>query len=47
MMKQALTRALIYAVLAPYSNEQSDVMHRIRLDPNLDKIGIFKYIVIS
>jgi 26S proteasome regulatory subunit N5 len=35
--KQALEQALIYVMLSPYDNEQSDLIHRIMQDPYLEK----------
>ena len=32
---QVLERIAYYVILAPYDNEQSDLLHRINLDPNL------------
>ena len=37
---RVLRGAVIYAVLAPYDNEQSDVVHRLAKDKNLDKLPV-------
>ena len=39
---RVLRGTAIYAVLAPHSNEQSDLVHRIAKDKNLDKLVISK-----
>jgi 26S proteasome regulatory subunit N5 len=41
-----LANVVIFAILAPYDNEQSDLVHRINDMPNLAKIPLFKYIII-
>jgi 26S proteasome regulatory subunit N5 len=33
--KEALQNAVLYVILAPYDNEQSDLLHRIYQDPKL------------
>jgi 26S proteasome regulatory subunit N5 len=37
-LRKALERIVYYVTLAPYDNEQSDLLHRIRLDSNLHKL---------
>ncbi|KAJ3325298.1 26S proteasome non-ATPase regulatory subunit 12 [Blyttiomyces sp. JEL0837] len=39
---QVLQNVVLYAVLAPYDNEQHDLMHRIYEDSNLAKLALFK-----
>jgi 26S proteasome regulatory subunit N5 len=41
-MKQALKHVLLYLVLAPYGNEQSDFLHRLFLDKNLEEVPKYK-----
>ncbi|KAI5779107.1 PCI domain-containing protein [Geopyxis carbonaria] len=38
LMKQTLERIIYYVILAPYDNEQSDLLHRIHQDPTLEKL---------
>ena len=42
-MKQALKHVLFYLVLAPYGNEQSDFLHRLFLDKNLEEVPKYKW----
>ncbi|KAJ3194005.1 26S proteasome non-ATPase regulatory subunit 12 [Irineochytrium annulatum] len=39
---ETLRDSILYVVLAPYDNEQSDLIHRIYEDPNISKQGLFK-----
>ena len=39
-LQRVLQRCIYYIVLAPYSNEQSDLLHRIHLDPRNTQIPI-------
>lgn len=36
--KQMLQSAAIFLVLAPYTNEQQDLLHKVALDPNLEHL---------
>jgi len=36
--KDALQSSIIFLAMSPYSNEQQDMMNRINVDPNLEKI---------
>jgi len=40
--KEVLENAVDFAALAPYDNEQSDLVHRMYVDPNLDKLPMQK-----
>lgn len=40
--KIALKNSILYLILAPHDNEQSDLMHRVLLEKELDEIPIFK-----
>jgi 26S proteasome regulatory subunit N5 len=42
-MKQALKYVVLYLALSPYNNEQSDFLHRLFLDKNLEQIPKYKY----
>ena len=42
-MKQALKYVVLYLALSPYNNEQSDFLHRLFLDKNLENIPKYKY----
>ncbi|CAZ81681.1 unnamed protein product [Tuber melanosporum] len=37
-LKSVLERIIYYIILAPYDNEQSDLLHRIHADPNLSLV---------
>ncbi|KAJ2719093.1 proteasome regulatory particle subunit [Coemansia sp. Benny D115] len=37
---QALTNMVLYLALAPYDNEQADLLHRVRADHNLEKLNL-------
>jgi len=39
----ALQNAILYLILAPYNNHQSDLTHRILEDEALQKIPKYKY----
>lgn len=40
----ALQNAILYLILAPYDNHQSDLTHRILQDEALQKIPKYKYL---
>ncbi|KAJ3369448.1 26S proteasome non-ATPase regulatory subunit 12 [Kappamyces sp. JEL0680] len=40
--KEILASVVIFVILAPFDNEQSDLIHRINQEPNLTKIPLFK-----
>ncbi|XP_044731819.1 26S proteasome non-ATPase regulatory subunit 12 [Chrysoperla carnea] len=42
MRLTSLCNAVLYLILAPHDNEQSDLMHRMLLERELDQIQIFK-----
>ncbi|CAF3090743.1 unnamed protein product [Rotaria sp. Silwood2] len=44
-MKQALKYVVLYLILSSYNNEQSDFLHRLFLDKNLEKIPKYKEIL--
>jgi len=44
-LEEALKNVVLYALLAPHDNEQSGMMHRLKLDKNLDKIPQYKNIL--
>lgn len=39
---QALKSVVLYVILAPYDNEQSDLVHRISADKKLEEIPKYK-----
>ncbi|PRD23040.1 UNVERIFIED_CONTAM: 26S proteasome non-ATPase regulatory subunit 12 [Trichonephila clavipes] len=41
----ALKKVVMYLVLSPYDNEQSDLIHRIKDDKNLDEMLKYKFIL--
>lgn len=42
-MKSFLKHVVLYLTLSPFNNEQSDLLHRIFLDKNLDEIPKYKF----
>ena len=41
-----LKNVVMFAVLAPFDNEQSDLVHRLRQDERLDKIALYKNLLV-
>ncbi|PVD34828.1 hypothetical protein C0Q70_06107 [Pomacea canaliculata] len=41
-MKEALKCVVLYLVLAPYDNEQSDLIHRVKEDKNLEQLPVYR-----
>ncbi len=41
-LPQVLKNAILYLVLAPYDNEQSDLIHRVKLDKNLEEMPVYR-----
>ena len=44
MLLQALKKVVIYCILSPYGEEQSDLIHRVSKDRKLEKIPTYKYV---
>lgn len=44
-LNQALKSVVLYVILSPYDNEQSDLVHRINSDKKLEDIPKYKYVV--
>jgi 26S proteasome regulatory subunit N5 len=42
--KGALRSAVAFLALSPHGNEQQDTLHRVSLDPNLDKLDDCRYV---
>lgn len=42
LWKEALKSAVIYLVLSPHSNQQSDMLHRVYRDEKLSEVPVFK-----
>lgn len=40
--QEALKNVVLYVILAPYDNEQSDLIHRVSLERSLDEIAEYK-----
>ena len=40
--KKTLKHVILYVILAPYDNEQSDLLHRIKEDKALEEIPQYK-----
>ena len=36
---------VLYCILAPYDNEQSDLIHRIKEDKNLEELPVYQQLV--
>jgi 26S proteasome regulatory subunit N5 len=43
-MKQALKHVVLYLTLSPFNNEQSDFLHRLSLDKNLEQVPKYKFV---
>ncbi|KAI7865946.1 PCI domain-containing protein [Spinellus fusiger] len=43
--RQALQQAILFIILSPYDNEQSDLLHRTRQDPNTNDLDIYSELV--
>ena len=41
-----LRNAVLFLILAPYDNEQSDLIHRVSEEKTLDEIPLYRYVVI-
>ena len=39
---EVLKNIILFIVLSPYDNEQSDLLHRIYSDPNLSKLPLYR-----
>ena len=37
---------MLFLILAPYDNEQSDLIHRVSEEKTLDEIPLYRYIVL-
>ena len=44
---QALKSVVLYVILAPYDNEQSDLVHRINTDKKLEELPKYRYAVLK
>jgi len=44
-MKEVLRHVVLYCILAPYDNEQSDLIHRIKEDKNLEELPVYQQLV--
>lgn len=42
-LHETLRNVVIYLVLSPYDNEQSDLRHRVMLDKSLEEVPLYKY----
>ena len=40
-----LRHVVLYCALSPYDNEQSDLLHRIKEDKNLEELPVFEQLV--
>ena len=39
---QALRNVVLFVLLAPYDNEQSDLVHRVAAERNMDEIPLYE-----
>lgn len=44
LFSQVLRNAVLFLILAPYDNEQSDLIHRVSEEKTLDEIPLYRYI---
>lgn len=44
-MKETLRHVVLYCILSPYDNEQSDLIHRIKDDKNLEELPVYQQLV--
>ena len=42
---EAFKATIVFLALSPYSSEQQDMMNRVNLDPNLEKVPTFKAVL--
>lgn len=41
--KPVLQNVVLFTALAPFDNEQSDMINRLYIDPNLSQLPLYKY----
>jgi 26S proteasome regulatory subunit N5 len=42
---EALQATVVFLALAPYGNEQQDIMNKVNMDPNLEKLPLCQYVL--
>jgi hypothetical protein len=42
--QDAMQAVIVFLLLAPYSNEQQDILNRIAIDVNLEKLPVYPYV---
>ncbi len=42
--QEAMKAVIVFILLAPYSNEQQDILNRIAIDTNLEKLPSYQYV---
>lgn len=43
--QDAMKAVIVFLLLAPYSNEQQDILNRIAIDVNLEKLSVYPYVI--
>jgi 26S proteasome regulatory subunit N5 len=43
--KEALQSSVLFLALSPHDNEQQDMLHKVNLDSNLEKLPSCKYVI--
>lgn len=44
---QVLRNVVLFLVLSPYDNEQSDLIHRVGEEKTLEEISLYRYIMLK
>jgi 26S proteasome regulatory subunit N5 len=44
--QDALQATVVFLALAPYGNEQQDIMNKVNVDPNLEKLPLCQYVLL-
>lgn len=44
---QVLRNVVLFLVLSPYDNEQSDLIHRVGEEKTLEEISLYRYIMLN
>lgn len=44
---QVLRNVVLFLVLSPYDNEQSDLIHRVGEEKTLEEISLYRYIILK
>lgn len=44
---QVLRNVVLFLVLSPYDNEQSDLIHRVGEEKTLEEISLYRYVMLN